>query len=158
MKVNLICVGKTEFDFVAKGVDLYAKRMAKYLRFEVIYIKDIKKTKAFPFKEIKDKEGELILNKIRAEDFNVLLDENGKQYSSNNFASFIQSAMNVGYKNLNFVIGGAYGFSDKVYAFTKNNTFSLSKMTFSHQIIRLIFMEQIYRAMTILNNEPYHHQ
>lgn len=158
MKVNLICVGKTEFDFVDRGLAIYRKRLSKYIQFEVTYIKDIKKTKAFPVQEIKNKEGSLILSLLNEAYTNVLLDENGRQYSSVDFAQFIQSVLNSGQKKLNFIIGGAYGFSDEVYSFCKNKKISLSKMTFSHQIIRLIFIEQLYRAFTILNNEPYHHQ
>ena len=158
MKVNLICVGKTEFNHVSEGIEIYRKRMSKYIQFEIIYLRDIKKTKSLSVKETKLKEGALILDKLKKEEINILLDEGGKQHSSVEFARYLQNILVNSSKNINFVIGGAYGFSDDVYSFVNNKSISLSKMTFSHQIIRVIFMEQLYRAMSIINNEPYHHQ
>lgn len=155
MKIKLILVGKTQQGFVTEGFEVYRKRTVNYLPFEEVVIPVLKNTKNFTPEEFKEKEGELILKKIEEQDYTVLLDENGKTFDSVGFAGFIQQRMNSGIKVLNFVVGGAYGFSSEVYQ-KADAKISLSKMTFSHQIIRVIFMEQLYRAMTILRNEPYH--
>lgn len=157
MKITLLVVGKTTDKSVLLGVDKYFKRIKRYISFDIEVISSLKNTKKMSEVEIKTKEGEVILSKISFSDQMVLLDESGKELSSVAFSSFLENKMMLGIKNLVFVIGGAYGFSDAVYehAHTK---LSLSQMTFSHQIIRIIFLEQLYRAFTIINNEPYHHE
>lgn len=155
MKVRLILVGKTQQGYAQEGKDVFKKRIINYLPFEEIVIPSLKNTKNLSPQVVKEKEGELILKKIEKQDFTILLDENGRTFDSVGFANFLQMQMNSGIKNLNFVVGGAWGFSPQVYQ-KANAKISLSKMTFSHQIIRIIFMEQLYRAMTILRNEPYH--
>jgi 23S rRNA (pseudouridine1915-N3)-methyltransferase len=155
MKVRLILVGKTQQGYAQEGTEVFKKRIINYLPFDEIVIPSLKNTKNLSPQVVKEKEGELILKKIEKQDFTILLDENGRTFDSVEFANFLQMQMNSGIKNLNFVVGGAWGFSPQVYQ-NANAKISLSKMTFSHQIIRIIFMEQLYRAMTILRNEPYH--
>ncbi|MFP4022952.1 MAG: 23S rRNA (pseudouridine(1915)-N(3))-methyltransferase RlmH [Thiohalospira sp.] len=157
MKVKLLMVGKTAQDYLIKAFDDYQRRIVHYLPYETKVIPDLKNTKKLTTEQIKLKEGDIILNQIQNSDFVVLLDEKGKEFSSVGFARWIEKQMISGLKNMVFVIGGAYGFSDNVYQ-RSNIKFSLSKMTFSHQMVRLIFVEQLYRAMTILKGEPYHHQ
>ena len=157
MKVKLLMVGKTAHDYLIKAFDDYQQRIIHYLPYESKVIPDLKNTKKLTTEQIKLKEGELILNQIQKSDFVVLLDEKGKEFSSVGFARWIEKQMISGLKNMVFVIGGAYGFSDSVYE-RSNLKVSLSKMTFSHQMVRIIFIEQLYRAMTILKGEPYHHQ
>lgn len=156
MKVTLILNGKTEDDHIIKGVAVYEQRLKHYLPFETVVIPALKNTKALSIEQQKQKEGELLFKLIQSSDKLILLDENGKEYNSPGFADFIQQQMNSGIKNLVFVVGGPYGFSEDVYK-RANGKISLSKMTFSHQMVRLFFVEQVYRAMTILKNEPYHH-
>jgi 23S rRNA (pseudouridine1915-N3)-methyltransferase len=155
MKVKLLMVGKTKENFVEAGCLNYRKRIVHYLPYEEQVIAGLKNTKNMASAEIKLREGELILKHLQQGDTVVLLDEKGREFTSEGFAGFIGKLMNTGTRQLVFVIGGAYGFSPQVYA-RADHLLSLSKMTFSHQIIRLIFAEQFYRAMTILNNEPYH--
>jgi 23S rRNA (pseudouridine1915-N3)-methyltransferase len=157
MKITLILNGKTEDDHIIKGLAVYEQRLKHYISFETLVIPALKNTKAMSIDQQKQKEGELILKNIENPDKLILLDENGKEYSSVAFSEFLQQQMNTGIKNLVFVVGGPYGFSDAVYK-RANGKLSLSKMTFSHQMVRLFFVEQVYRAMTILKNEPYHHQ
>ena len=157
MKIQLIVIGKTNQDFVEKGMREFFNRLQHYLPFEIKVIPDIKNAKNLSFEQQKEKEGELILKSIKQTDYIVLLDEHGKEFTSLQFAEYLEKKTHAISKNLIFVIGGSYGFSDKVKELAKEKI-SLSKMTFSHQLIRLIFVEQVYRAMTILNNEPYHHQ
>jgi 23S rRNA (pseudouridine1915-N3)-methyltransferase len=157
MKIQLTVVGKTFQDFVLKGVDEYAARLKHYLPFEMEIIPDIKNAKNLSFDQIKEREGELILKSLQAGDFVVLLDECGMTFTSLGFSQYIEKKMQTVPKRLVFVIGGPYGFSQKVYE-TAQERIALSKMTFSHQLVRLIFVEQLYRAMTILGNEPYHHE
>lgn len=157
MKIKLICVGKTDKKHLIEGEKEYLKRLNHYNSVEKIEIPEIKNAKNLSQEQIKKLEGELILNHIKAGDQVVLLDENGTTFSSIQFASFIQKKFNGGGKNLLFIVGGAYGFSDEIYALS-NNKISLSKMTFSHQMVRVFFLEQIYRAFTILKGEPYHHE
>jgi 23S rRNA (pseudouridine1915-N3)-methyltransferase len=157
MKVKLLMVGKTVKDFIVRGFDDYQQRMIHYLPYETKVISDLKSTKKLNINQQKIKEGELILNQLQNSDFVVLLDEHGKEFSSVSFARWMEKQMMTGLKSVVFVIGGAYGFSDAVYQ-RSNFKLSLSKMTFSHQMVRLIFIEQLYRAMTILKGEPYHHQ
>jgi 23S rRNA (pseudouridine1915-N3)-methyltransferase len=157
MKVVLAAIGKTDEKYLEQGIDKYSKRINKYLQFDIEIIPDIKNTKNMNAAVQKEKEGELILKKIQQGDYVILLDENGKTYSSVGFAEQLNSIYISGYKRLIFIIGGPYGFSNAVYN-RCNSKISLSKMTFSHQLIRLIFVEQFYRAQTILKGEPYHHQ
>jgi 23S rRNA (pseudouridine1915-N3)-methyltransferase len=157
MKITLILNGKTEDGYIVKGFHTYEQRLKHYISFETIVIPALKNTKALSVEQQKQKEGELILKSIQSSDRLILLDENGKEYNSVVFSEFIQQQMNSGIKNLVFVVGGPYGFSDEIYK-RANGKISLSKMTFSHQMVRLFFVEQVYRAMTILKNEPYHHQ
>lgn len=156
MKITLILTGKTEDDHIIKGFVLYEQRLKHYISFETVVIPALKNTKALSIDQQKQKEGELLLKNIQSSDRLILLDENGKEYNSVGFSEFIQQQMNSGIKNLVFVVGGPYGFSEEIYK-RANGKLSLSKMTFSHQMIRLFFVEQVYRAMTILKNEPYHH-
>lgn len=134
----------------------YESRIKRYLPFEYEELITPKKWGNYPEQKQKEEEGKLLLSKLKSDDHLILLDERGKQYSSPDFAEFLQKKMNSGIRNLTFVIGGAYGFSDAVYAKALSKL-SLSKMTFSHQMIRLFAIEQIYRGLSILNNEPYHH-
>lgn len=157
MKITLILNGKTEDDYIIKGFGIYEQRLKHYVSFETIVIPALKNTKALSVEQQKQKEAELLFKHLQPSDKLILLDENGKEYNSVGFSEFIQQQMNSGIKNLVFVVGGPYGFSDEVYK-RANGKISLSKMTFSHQMVRLFFVEQVYRAMTILKNEPYHHQ
>jgi 23S rRNA (pseudouridine1915-N3)-methyltransferase len=157
MKVKLICVGKTNKTFLIEGEAVYAKRLQKYFSFQKIEIPDLKNTKNLSQEQIKEKEGELILEKMKEGDCVVLLDEKGKNLSSQQFADFLQKKFHLRAKNLIFIIGGPYGFSKAIYQ-KADAQISLSSMTFSHQMIRLFFTEQLYRAMAILNSEPYHHE
>lgn len=160
MKITLLCVGKTDFDFVERGVELYSARVSHYCKFEKIYIPALKKGATLSEVEIKNREGEQILKYIGKSDcYSILLDERGKELRSLELSEKLEKLfLNVGSsKDIFFVIGGAYGFSEKVYS-AANELLSLSKMTFSHQIIRVIFMEQLYRCFTIMRGEPYHHE
>tara|TARA_R110001592_G_scaffold6096_1_gene33093 strand:+ start:1472 stop:1942 length:471 start_codon:yes stop_codon:yes gene_type:complete len=156
MKIKLIVIGKTDESYLKDGIDKYLKRLKHYISFEMIIINDVVVGKKANIILQKDLEGKSILDKINSNDFLVLLDENGGQYSSVNFSKYIQKRMNAG-NDLIFVIGGPFGFSEELYA-RANAKLSLSKMTFSHQMVRLFFIEQIYRAFTILKGEKYHHE
>lgn len=157
MQITLLAIGKTDHQSIQVLIDEYSKRLGFYVKFSLEILPDLKNTKNLDEKTQKEKEGELILKKVQTSDELILLDENGKQFSSMDFSVYLQKKMNAGLKNLIFVIGGPYGFSDAVYQ-RANGKISLSKMTFSHQMVRVFFIEQIYRAFTILRNEPYHHQ
>lgn len=157
MQIRLIAIGKTDNPSILKLTEEYILRLGHYIRFEMEIIPDLKNTKSLSIPAQKEKEGELILKKLQPSDELILLDERGKTYSSLEFSDFLQKKMNSGLKQLIFVIGGPYGFSDAVYA-RANGKISLSKMTLSHQMIRPFFAEQLYRAFTILSNEPYHHE
>lgn len=157
MTIKLIALGKTDNNGLKSLIDNYIKRLGFYIKFSLEIIPDIKNSKKLSETQQKQKEGELILGKLNNTDILILLDENGKQYDSVSFSSYLQKHMNSGIKQLVFVIGGPYGFSDDVYK-KANGKISLSKMTFSHQMIRLFFVEQLYRGFTILKNEPYHHR
>ncbi len=157
MNIVLTCVGKTNLAYLQEGIQEYEKRLKHYNKFTINYIPDLKNTKNLKPNAIKSAEGQLILSKNIKSAFTILLDENGKEYTSVAFAQYLQKLMLNSHKNVHFIIGGAYGFSQEVYQ-AANTKMSLSKMTFSHQMIRLLFVEQLYRAFTILNNEPYHHQ
>ncbi|WP_282144350.1 23S rRNA (pseudouridine(1915)-N(3))-methyltransferase RlmH [Cellulophaga baltica] len=157
MTIKLLAIGKTDSNNLSQLIDEYENRLKHYVKFELELIPDIKNTKNLSEAQQKEKEGEAILKKINPTDALILLDENGKQFTSVDFSNYLQKKMNSGIKQLVFVIGGPYGFSAAVYGKAQGKI-SLSKMTFSHQMIRLFVVEQIYRAFTILKNEPYHHQ
>ncbi|HMV15293.1 MAG TPA: 23S rRNA (pseudouridine(1915)-N(3))-methyltransferase RlmH [Chitinophagales bacterium] len=155
MKIEIWWIGKTFQDFTQKGYTEFLKRIEKFTNIEIVEIQEIKsQTQA---KQLKSLEAEKILNKLKPDDFLILLDEKGKHFTSVEFASFLQKKDNQATKKLIFLIGGAYGFDDKIYE-RANDKLSLSSMTFSHQLIRLIFMEQLYRAYTIIHNFPYHNE
>lgn len=156
MKIQLLAVGKTDAKFMEEAILLYVNRLSHYIPFEMAIIPDVKNTKNLSEAQQKEKEGALILKCLQPGDHVILLDEGGKQFSSVEFASYIERFTHTVPKRLVFIIGGPYGFSESVYK-TASGKLSLSRMTFSHQMVRLIFVEQLYRAMTILNNEPYHH-
>ena len=156
MKVKLLTIGKTEEQYLKEGIGLYIKKIAHYFPFEYEEILTLKQTKNGNVSEQKKREGEILLKKISPTDTVILLDENGKQYSSVEFSDFLQQKMQQNFKQIVFVIGGAYGFSQEVYQ-RNNQSLSLSAMTFSHQMVRLIFLEQLYRGASIWKNEPYHH-
>ncbi|NHN24798.1 23S rRNA (pseudouridine(1915)-N(3))-methyltransferase RlmH [Flavobacterium jejuense] len=157
MNIKLLTIGKTDNKNLQSLIDEYTKRLSFYVKFDVEIIPDIKNVKNLSETQQKEKEGELILSKITPTDHLILLDENGKTFSSVGFSDFLQKKMNAGIKTLVFVIGGPYGFSESVYKQAIGKV-SLSEMTFSHQMVRLFIIEQIYRGFTILRNEPYHHQ
>jgi len=157
MNIRLLAIGKTDNNHLQALIEEYQKRLSFYIKFDLEVIPDIKNVKNLSESQQKEKEGELILSKIGATDQLILLDENGKTFSSLGFSDELQKKMNAGIKTLVFVIGGPYGFSDAVYAKAQGKI-SLSLMTFSHQMVRLFFIEQLYRGFTILRNEPYHHQ
>ncbi|MCR9286721.1 MAG: 23S rRNA (pseudouridine(1915)-N(3))-methyltransferase RlmH [Bacteroidetes bacterium] len=157
MKVELWLIGKTSFGYIKEGMEIYQKRLTHYLPFEVSIIPDIKNVKNLRPNQIKVKEGATINSKLKKEDFLILLDEGGKHFSSVEFAKFLDQKLQMSYKKIVFLVGGAYGFSEDIYK-RANSKLSLSKMTFSHQMIRLFVLEQIYRGMTILRNEPYHNE
>ena len=157
MKLTLITVGKTEDAWLKDGIDKYLKRLKHYIKFEVIEIPELKNTKALSTEQQKAREAELILKNITGTDVVILLDENGTMLTSVEMAALLNKKMLASVQNLVFVVGGPYGFDDLVYQ-RANEKLSLSKMTFSHQMVRLFFTEQIYRAFTILKGEPYHHQ
>ncbi|MEM9886434.1 MAG: 23S rRNA (pseudouridine(1915)-N(3))-methyltransferase RlmH [Bacteroidota bacterium] len=156
MKIELWVIGKTNMDYLKTGIAIYEKRAKRYLPFEIVVLPDVKAGKKTQPAQIKEKEGETILSKLQKGDALILLDENGKSFRSEAFAAYLQEQLQMSHKRLIFQIGGAYGFSKAVYE-RSNTKIALSKMTFSHQMIRLLFVEQFYRAMTILNHEPYHH-
>lgn len=157
MTIKLLAIGKTDNKQLQQLIDEYTKRLGFYIKFELEIIPDLKKVKNLSEDQQKQKEGELILSKITTTDVLILLDENGKHYDSIQFANYLQKHMNSGIKQLVFVIGGPYGFSPEVYNKAQGKV-SLSKMTFSHQMVRLFMIEQLYRSFTILKNEPYHHR
>lgn len=156
MKIVFLVIGKTDESYLDTGILKYIKRLEHYVPFEMKIIPDIKNRKTLTEEQQKKTEGELILSNINIGDDLVLLDENGKTFSSVAFSQWIEKQMNIGSKRMIFVVGGPYGFSKEVYAKAKFKI-SLSEMTFSHQMIRLIFVEQLYRAFTIIKGEPYHH-
>jgi 23S rRNA (pseudouridine1915-N3)-methyltransferase len=157
MKTILLVVGRTVEQYYITAIDEYIRRTKRYISFDMEVIPELKNTKSLSTEVQKEKEGELILKALQPGDVVVLLDEHGKELRSLEFADYMKRKMNVVNRRLIFVIGGPYGFSEKVYA-AAHEKLSLSKMTFSHQMIRLLFVEQMYRAMTILNGEPYHHE
>lgn len=157
MKLKLLVVGKTNSRELVELIDTYTKRINRYVSFDIEVIADLKKGKSLPEATLKQKEGQQILDRLKEGDSVYLLDEKGKQYTSVEFSRFLQNQLNRGGKQLVFVVGGAYGFDPAVVKRAQGNI-SLSKMTFSHQMVRLFFVEQLYRGFSILRNEPYHHQ
>ena len=154
MKIVLIAVGKTKEKYLQEGVEEYVKRLTRFATFEIVVVPEGKTTDAAVGKQ---KEGEAILAKVDKTDYLVLLDERGKQFTSEKFAAYIDNKAALGTKTIVFAIGGAFGFSDKVYE-RKNELIALSDMTFSHQMVRLFFVEQLYRAYTIIKGHPYHNE
>jgi len=157
MTIKMLVIGKTDSVSLQNLIKEYENRLKHYVKFELDIIQDIKNVKNLSETQQKEKEGELILKKLNATDVLILLDENGKQFGSVEFSDYLQKKMNSGIKQLVLVIGGPYGFSDAIYTKAQAKI-SLSKMTFSHQMVRLFLVEQLYRAFTILKNEPYHHR
>lgn len=157
MQIKLIAIGKTDRKEYESIIADFQKRVGFYIKFDFEIIPDIKNSKNLSEEQQKSHEGKSFLQKINPSDVVILLDEKGKTFSSVNFANYLQKKMNASTKQLIFLIGGPYGFSDEIYL-RANEKISISEMTFSHQMIRFIFIEQLYRAMTILRNEPYHHQ
>ncbi len=156
MTIKLLHVGKTDSKLLEKLVEDYQQRIKHFCKFETVLVPDLKNRKKLDENQQKIEEGKKILEKINASDLLILLDEKGSEFSSEKFAVWMQKQLNSGVKNLVFVIGGPYGFSDEVYQ-KANGKIALSQMTFSHQMVRLFFTEQVYRAFSILNNLPYHH-
>jgi 23S rRNA (pseudouridine1915-N3)-methyltransferase len=157
MKVELWQTGKTAFPYLRTGMELYEKRLEHYLRFQIVTFPDIKNAQKLSSTLLKEKEAEQLIKKLKPDDCLVILDEKGKQYSSVEFARFIEKRFMGGHKRLIFLIGGAFGVSELLRQ-RANFQLSLSRMTFSHQLIRLLFLEQLYRGMTIIRNEPYHNE
>jgi 23S rRNA (pseudouridine1915-N3)-methyltransferase len=157
MKIKLLAIGKTDNKNLIQLIDEYKNRLKHYIKFELEIIPDIKNAKHLSEIQQKEKEGEMILSKLQNTDQLVLLDDKGTDFTSVEFSKYLQKKMNAGIKQMVLVIGGPYGFSDAVYK-KANGKISLSKMTFSHQMIRLFILEQLYRGFTILKNEPYHHE
>lgn len=156
MKIKFVVVGKTAESYLKEGEKIYEKRIKRYNPFDYVMINDVKNAAKLSKSELKKKEAVLILNEIKSADFVVLLDERGKNFTSVQFSENIQNLMLRSLKTVVFVVGGAYGFDENVYQ-RANQKMQLSSMTFSHQMVRLIFLEQLYRAFSILKNEPYHH-
>lgn len=157
MKIELIVIGKTDAPYFDAALKAYTDRLPHYLSFGITVVPDIKNARNLSEAQQKEKEGELIIKQLQPGDHLILLDEKGKEFTSVQFAAHLEKKMHTVGKRLVFAIGGPYGFSESVYA-KATEKISLSKMTFSHQMIRVIFAEQLYRALTILNNEPYHHE
>jgi len=155
MRITLIESGKTRDSFIREGVEQFRKRVVRYVPFKIETIPDLKNTRNMTMNEVKDQEGNLLLKRIKSGDYMVLLDEQGDQHDSISFAEYLNS-LEGRVNHLQFIIGGPYGFSEKVYG-RADARLSLSKLTFSHQLVRVIFMEQLYRAFTIMKGEPYHH-
>ncbi len=157
MKITLLTVGKTDRDWVRQGLDIYVSRLKHYIPFSIVEIPELKNVSSLTKEQIRTREGELILRNLRPTDEVILLDERGKEYSSVELAKILQDKINYTGKDIVYIIGGAYGFSEAVYR-RADSRLSLSRMTFSHQMVRAIFAEQIYRAFTIMKGEPYHHE
>ena len=157
MNISLIVVSKTDVKYLQEGIEVYEKRLKHYVRFDIVTIPALKEAKTLSPEEVKEREAQQILKLLGRYDRVVLLDEHGVQHSSVGFAQYMQKQMNAAVRNMAFVVGGAYGFAPGVYA-AANDRISLSEMTFNHQMVRLFFVEQLYRAFTILNHEPYHNE
>ncbi len=157
MKITLLTVGKTDIKWVNEGLEVYSSRLRHYIGFEIKEIPELKNASALSREQIKTVEGKSILKQVRDSDEVILLDEHGREFHSVEFASFLEKKMTLSARDIVFVIGGAYGFSEEVYK-RADFQMSLSKMTFSHQMVRTIFVEQLYRAFTIIKGEAYHHE
>lgn len=157
MTVDMVAVGKTDLEAVEELVAMYMKRINRYVKFSIITIPDLRNSRNMTEAEQKKREGDMLLRQFSPGDYVVLLDDKGAEATSRQFAAWMQKRMGSGVRRLAFVIGGPYGFSEEVYT-RANERISLSRMTFSHQIVRALFAEQLYRAFAILNNEPYHHE
>jgi 23S rRNA (pseudouridine1915-N3)-methyltransferase len=157
MKITLVCIGKTDDKYIQEGIDKYNKRLKHYITFNVVVLPDVKNVKNLSQLQQKEKEAELFNKYIQNTDNVVLLDERGKEFSSLEFSSFLEKKMVASVQHMVFLIGGPYGFAEEIKQ-RANSFVSLSKMTFSHQMVRLFFVEQIYRAYTIMKGEPYHHE
>jgi 23S rRNA (pseudouridine1915-N3)-methyltransferase len=157
MNITLLMIGNTSETFIQEGYDVFIKRLKHYIKVKELVVPDIKDRKHLNAAQVKEKEAILILEKLTASNYTVLLDERGKEFSSVEFSGFLQKTMNSGIREMFFVFGGAYGVAESIKQ-KADLTVSLSRMTFTHQFIRLIFAEQLYRAMTILKNEPYHNE
>lgn len=157
MNIKLIVVGKTDEKYLQQGIDIYVKRLSHYVNFEMVVIPSLKDQKGVSPDEVKEREAVNIIKQAEKSDRVVLLDEHGTQYSSVGFSTYLQKQMNASVRNLAFVVGGAFGFANSVYAMA-NDKISLSAMTFNHQMVRLFFVEQLYRGYTILRHEPYHNE
>ena len=157
MKITFLTVGKTEDAYLKDGIEKYVKRLKHYTRLEIIDLAELKNTKALTAEQQKVKEAEMILKKISVTDFVILLDEKGEELSSQQFAAYLDKKAISAVVNLVFIVGGPYGFDESIYR-RANDKLALSRMTFSHQMVRLFFIEQLYRAFTIIKGEPYHHE
>jgi 23S rRNA (pseudouridine1915-N3)-methyltransferase len=157
MKITLLSIGKTDDAYIKEGIDKYLKRLKHYTKLELVDLPELKNTKALTQDQQKTKEAELLLKKITPTDFVILLDEKGMELSSSQFAAYLDKKAIASTSSIIFVIGGPYGFDNTVYQ-RANDKLSLSRMTFSHQMVRLFFVEQLYRAYTIIKGEPYHHE
>jgi len=157
MKITLLCIGKTDDKFIQEGIDKYIKRLKHYINFSIVVLPDVKNVKNLSESQQKDKEAELFNKHIQNTDYVILLDERGKEFTSIEFSTFLQKKMVASIQHVVFLIGGPYGFEEKIKQ-RANSFVSLSKMTFSHQMVRLFFVEQIYRSFTIMKGEPYHHE
>jgi len=157
MKIKLLLVGRSEESYLRKGMDIYIGRLKHYVPFEVVEMPELRQTAALSREQIKEREGEMILKQVKDGDRVILLDEHGARYTSVAWARNMEQTITHSSRDIIFVIGGPYGFSKRVYD-RKDSMVSLSDMTFSHQLVRLIFMEQLYRAFTIIKGEPYHHE
>jgi 23S rRNA (pseudouridine1915-N3)-methyltransferase len=155
MKIKLLQIGKTNERYLQQGIEEYEKRIKAFVPFVQEVLPHLKNASSLNANEVKEREGQMIIAKLKPDDYLILLDERGKEMNSREFAGFMQKNMNAGMKQVVFLVGGAFGFSDEVYL-RANQKLSLSKMTYSHQLIRLIFTEQLYRSFTIINNHPYH--
>jgi len=155
MRITLVECGKTRDPFIREGVELFRKRLVRYVPFKIDTLPDLKNTRSMTMKEVQEKEGEMIIKRTRTSDYVILLDERGEEYSSLTFAEYL-NGLERKVNQVLFVIGGPYGFSQQVYD-RSDTMLSLSKLTFSHQLVRVLFLEQLYRAFTILKGEPYHH-
>ena len=156
MNIQLLLIGKTGFPFIREGMEEYSKRLKRYIDFRIQIIPDLKGNRSWSMDQLREEEGKRILKSLTSQDYVVLLDERGEAPDSFEFARFLEKQMMSSVRSLVFVVGGAFGFSDPVYQ-RGNSLLSLSRMTFSHQVIRLFFMEQLYRGFTIMRGEPYHH-
>ncbi len=156
MKIQLLLSGKTRFPFIREGIEEYRRRLVHYTDFQIRELPELKNSGSWPEKKVKEEEARIILKAIDNRDYVVLLDEGGKQMDSIAFAGFLEKQQYGSFRTMFFVVGGPYGFAGEVYE-RANLVLSLSKMTFSHQLVRLIFLEQLYRAYTIIRGEPYHH-